>query len=176
MSKDNTGIKSILNIHTPRRVVAKKPRPSVQEMLEHEDQMNIYDPYWWLPDTPEVLLKPQETPKNKSGETPAQKEKMINDWLTRPPSPYDKATKKKIVDKHYKYEGWANDKVERLKEPKKKPLHILSYIDKMNVAYSGQEKRKYDDQGQPFKKYEVRPERKQKARNNTTREKTDGQV
>ena len=46
----------------------------------------------------------------------------------------------------------------------------------MNVAYSGQEKRKYDDQGQPLKKYEVRPERKQKARNNTTREKTDGQV
>ena len=121
MTKDNTGIKSILNIHTPRRVVAKKPRPSVQEMLEHEDQMNIYDPYWWLPDTPEVLLKPQETPKNKFGDTPAQKEKMINDYLTRPPSPYEKATKKKIVEDHYKkktkpwrYTSWADQQTERI--------------------------------------------------------------
>ena len=113
MTKDRSGIKSILSIHTPRRVeVAKKPRPTVQEMLSQEDQMNIYDPLWYLPDTPEVLLKPQETPKNKFGDTPAQKEKMINDYLTRPPSPYEKATKKKIVEDHYKYEPWANKKVD----------------------------------------------------------------
>ena len=104
MTKDNKGIKSLLSIHTPRRVVAKKPRPSVQEMLEHEDQMNIYDPYWWLPDTPEVLIKPQETPKNKFGDTPAQKEKMINDWLTKPSN-------------KYKYEPWTNRKVERITKP-----------------------------------------------------------
>ena len=170
MTKDNTGIKSILNIHTPRRVVAKKPRPSVQEMLEHEDQMNIYDPYWWLPDTPEVLLKPQETPKNKSGETPAQKEKMINDWLTRPPSPYEKATKKKIVEDHYK----------KAEQPNKKPMSIVRYIDKINSLYNNSEET-------PENKYPVKPterfndriqeqDRKQKARNNKTREKTDGQV
>ena len=170
MTKDNTGIKSILNIHTPRRVVAKKPRPSVQEMLEHEDQMNIYDPYWWLPDTPEGLLKPQETPKNKSGETPAQKEKMINDWLTRPPSPYEKATKKKIVEDHYK----------KAEQPKKNPMSVVKYISKINQLYGSSEET-------PENKYPVKPterfndriqdqDRRQKARNNTTREKTDGQV
>ena len=170
MTKDNTGIKSILNIHTPRRVVAKKPRPSVQEMLEHEDQMNIYDPYWWLPDTPEVLLKPQKTPKNKSGDTPAQKEKMINDWLTRPPGPYEKATVKKIAEDHYK----------KAEQPKAKPMPIVKYIDKMNRLYGSSEET-------PENKYPVKPterfndriqeqDRKQKARNNTTREKTDGQV
>ena len=170
MTKDNTGIKSILNIHTPRRVVAKKPRPSVQEMLEHEDQMNIYDPYWWLPDTPEVLLKPQETPKNKFGDTPAQKEKMINDYLTRPPSPYEKATKKKIVEDHYK----------KAEQPQPKKMPILKYISKINQLYGSSEET-------PENKYPVKPterfndriqeqDRKQKARNIKSREKTDGQV
>ena len=187
MTKDRSGIKSILSIHTPRReVVVKKPRPTVQEMLDHEDLKNTYDPYWWISDTPEVTLKPQEPPKDKYGNTPAQKEKMINDWLTRP------------ADK-YKYEPWANKKVERLEKPKPKKMPVLTYIDKMNVAYGNQEKRKYDDQGYPLEaneqqmeglkkrldnarqmtghKYPVTPERKQKVRvNNTTREKPDGQV
>ena len=164
MTKDRSGIKSILRIHTPRAEAAKKPRPSVQEMLDHEDQMNIYDPLWFLPDTPEVLLKPQETPKNKFGDTPAQKEKMINDWLTRPSN-------------KYKYEPWANRKVERITKPTEDEKEnkdfwagyndpsgkkMLSHINSMN------------------KKYAVTPrtpERKQKVRvNNTTREKPDGQV
>ena len=178
MTKDRSGIKSILSIHTPRVVVAKKPRPSVQEMLEHEDQMNIYDPYWWLPDTPEGLLKPQETPKNKSGETPAQKEKMINDWLTRPPSPYEKATKKKIVDDHYK----------KAEQPKPKKMSIVRYVDTINKLYGNSEETpERAEQITGHKKYPVKPterfndriqeqDRKQKARNNTTREKTDGQV
>ena len=29
-------------------------------------------------------------------------------------------------------------------------MPVLTYVDKMNVAYSGQEKRKYDDQGKPI--------------------------
>ena len=165
MTKDRSGIKSILSIHTPRReVVAKKPRPTVQEMLDHEDLLNTYDPYWWISDTPEVLLKPQEPPKDKFGNTPAQKEKMINDWLTRPA-------------KKFRYEPWANKKVERITKPTEDEKEnkdfwagykdpsgkkMLSHINNMN------------------KKYAVTPqtpERKQKARTiNTTREKTHGQV
>ena len=168
MAKDNTGIKGILSIYTPRRVAAKKPRPSVQEMLDHEDQMNIYDPYWWHADTPEVLLKPQKTPKDELGNTISQKEKMINDWLTRPPSPYEKTTKKKIVEDHYK----------KAEQTKKKPMSVVKYISKINQLYGSSEET-------PENKYPVKPterfndriqeqDRKQKARNNTTREKTDG--
>jgi len=165
MTKDNTGIKSILSIHTPRRVVAaKKPRPSVQEMLLHEDQMNIYDPLWFLPDTPEVLLKPQKTPKNKFGDTPAQKEKMINDWLTRPA-------------KKFRYEPWANKKVERITKPTEDEKENKDFWAGYNDP-SG--KKMVSHINTMTKKYSVTPqtpEREQKVRvNNTTREKPDGQV
>ena len=29
-------------------------------------------------------------------------------------------------------------------------MPVLTYVEKMNVAYSGQDKRKYDDQGKPI--------------------------
>ena len=165
MTKDRSGIKSILNIHTPRRVVVtKKPRPTVQEMLDHEDLLNTYDPHWWLPDTPEVLLKPQETPKNKFGDTPAQKEKMINDWLTRPSN-------------KYKYEPWANRKVERITKPTEDEKENKDFWAGYNDP-SG--KKMLNHISNMNKKYAVTPqtpERKQKVRvNNTTREKPDGQV
>ncbi len=174
MTKDNTGIKSLLSTHTPRRVVAaKKPRPTVQEMLEQEDLKNIYDPFWWIPDTP------VETPEDTSKATPKKEKKERTDkiykhsemmrWLTRPPSPYEKATKKKIVEDHYK----------KAEQPKKK-MSIVRYINKINSLYNNSEET-------PENKYPVKPterfndrtqeqDRKQKARNNTTREKTDGQV
>ena len=68
-------------------------------------------------------------PKNKFGDTKAQKEKLTNDWLTRPPD-----NNKKIL------------------KAKPKNMPILSYVDKMSVLYGGQEKRKYDDEGRPLKK------------------------
>ena len=68
MTKDRSGIKSILSIHTPSVVVAKKPRPTVQEMLDHEDLMNIYDPYWYIPD-------PLDTPEDTSKATPKKENK-----------------------------------------------------------------------------------------------------
>ena len=178
MAKDNTGIKSLLSIHSPRGVVvAKKQRPTVQEMLDSEDLMNKYDPYWWISDTPEVLLKPQETPKNKFGDTPAQKEKMIKDWIERPPSPYEKATKKKIVEDHYKYEPWANKKVERITKPTEDEKESKDFWAGYNDP-SG--KKMLSHVKSMNKKYAVTPqtpERKQKARTiNTTREKTHGQV
>ena len=174
MARDNTGIKSILSIHTPGRVVvAKKPRPSVQEMLDHEDLLNIYDPYWHIPD-------PLDTPEDTSKATPKKEKKERTDkiykhsetmrWLTRPPSPYEKATKKKIVEDHYK----------KAEQPKPKKMSIVRYVDTINKLYGNSEET-------PENKYPVKPterfndrtqdqDRRQKARNNTTREKTDGQV
>ena len=120
--------------------------------------------------TPMVL--PEETPKKKPKKERTDKiykHRLAMQWLTRPPSPYEKATKKKIVEDHYK----------KAEQPKKK-MSIVRYINKINSLYNNSEET-------PENKYPVKPterfndriqeqDRKQKARNNTTREKTDGQV
>ena len=113
--KDNTGIKSILSIHTPAPVVrvVKKPRPTVQEMLDFEDLLNIYDPNWHIPD-------PLEIPKTK----PTDESRL------------------------------QQDKIKKQK-PKSTPMPLLTYLDRMNVNYSGQEERKYDDKGNPIQKTNV---------------------
>jgi len=180
MTKDRSGIKSILSIHTPRRVeVAKKPRPTVQEMLSQEDQMNIYDPLWYLPDTPEVLLKPQEPPKKEKKERTDKiyKHRLAMQWLTRPKDKLTPGEKKKIIDNHYKYEPWANKKVERIIKPTEDEKENKDFWAGYNDP-SG--KKMVSHINNMNKKYAVipqTPERKQKARvNNTTREKPDGQV
>ena len=105
MAKDNEGIKSVLRVYSPRRVeVASKPRRSVQEMLSHEDLLSTYDPHWWISDTPEITLKPQEPHKDQFGNTKAQKEKIIFKQITKP-------------KEKYRYEPWANGKVERITKP-----------------------------------------------------------
>ena len=172
MTKNNTGIKSILNIHTPRRVVvAKKQRPSVQEMLDHEDLMNTYDPYWWISDTPEALL-PKETPKKEKKERTDKIHKYSETlrWLTRPKDKFNPEEKKKIIQDHYK----------KAEQPKAKPMSVVKYISKINQLYGSSEET-------PENKYPVKPtvrcndriqdqDRRQKARINKPREKTDGQV
>ena len=99
MTRDyETGIKGILLPGLKKT----KPRETKSDpwLSDGRGEPDPYEEFFDL-DTP-VVLTPEDTPKNKSGDTPAQKEKMINDWLTRPPSPYEKATKKKMVQDHYK--------------------------------------------------------------------------
>ena len=60
-------------------------------------------------------------------------------WLTRPKDKFSKVEKKKIVEDHYKYEPWANKKVERLNTggavPEPQKMDILDYINTMNRLY-----------------------------------------
>ena len=60
-------------------------------------------------------------------------------YLTRPKDKFSKVEKKKIVEDHYKYEPWANKKVERLNTggavPSPQKMPILDYIQKMNFLY-----------------------------------------
>ena len=51
--------------------------------------------------------------------------------ITRPKDKLSVNEKKKILDNHYKYEPWANDKVERIK----KPMSMPRYISIMNRLY-----------------------------------------
>jgi len=80
-------------------------------------------------DYAEVNISPPkvtEETKNKFGHTEAQKSKMAHEWNTRPPDNI-----KKMVEKN---------------------MPILTFVDKINTLYGGQEKRKYDDQGKPLMK------------------------
>ena len=69
-------------------------------------------------------------------------------------------------DKPYKYESFANSKVERItpvqkkrdqwnkkveENKKKKPMNIVAYVDKMSNLYDGNP-RQYDDNGKPLNK------------------------
>ena len=63
-------------------------------------------------------------------------------YLTRPKDNLSVNEKKKIVKDHYKYEPWANKKVERLNAggavgavPEAKPMPILDYISTVNRLY-----------------------------------------
>ena len=63
-------------------------------------------------------------------------------YLTRPKDNLSVNEKKKIVKDHYKYEPWANKKVERLNTggavgavPEAKPMPILDYISTVNRLY-----------------------------------------
>ena len=76
------------------------------------------------------IMAPTKEPKNKFGDTPAQKEKMIEDWLTRPSTkPYRAALAKKDREQQkWKYESW-NGKTKPDKEP------IMEYIDRIGRDY-----------------------------------------
>jgi hypothetical protein len=94
------------------------------------------DPYYVEPIS---VQKPTEV-KDKFGNTPAQKTKMINDWLTRPANPYAAARKQA-----------ANNQVERLKPPTETEKEatafwkayndpsgkkMVSYVQDMNKKYN----------------------------------------
>ena len=63
-------------------------------------------------------------------------------WLVRPKDNLSVNEKKKIVEDHYKYEPWANRRVERLNTggavapvAEAKPMPITRYISEMNRLY-----------------------------------------
>ena len=44
----------IFDVTKPKKkLVADKPKPSIQEQLDFQDHLNILDPYWWIEDTEE---------------------------------------------------------------------------------------------------------------------------
>ena len=67
---------------------------------------------------------------------------MMMRHLTRPKDNLSVKEKKKILDNHYKYEPWANKKVERLNTggavapvAEAKPMPILDFISTINRLY-----------------------------------------
>ena len=72
------------------------------------------------------IMAPTPEPKDKFGNTKAQKDKMINDWLTRPSTkPYRAALAKSDREQQkWKYESW-NGKTKPDKEP------LMTYIDRI---------------------------------------------
>jgi len=106
--------------------------------------MKIEDELKIISERLDKILKPTSEPKDKFGNTKAQKDKMINDWLTRPSTkPYRAALAKKDREQEkFKYTSWDNDKTTPepvgsgiSKAPKEKPMNIIKYIDTVNKLY-----------------------------------------
>ena len=72
--------------------------------------------------------------------------KRVNNILNKyeDDHPYLKGIEENLEEIDKKGKSWFS---KHLKKTQPKPMPILTYVDKMNVAYSGQDKRKYDDQG-----------------------------
>ena len=75
--------------------------------------------------------------------------KRVNNILNKyeDDHPYLKGIEENLEEIDKKGKSWFS---KHLKKTQPKPMPILTYVDKMNVAYSGQDKRKYDDQGKPI--------------------------
>jgi len=88
--------------------------------------MSIEKELKYMTERLDKILKPEPENKNKLGDTPAQKNKMIEDWLTRPSTkPYRAALAKKDREQEkFKYESW-NGKTKPDKEP------LMTYIDRI---------------------------------------------
>ena len=85
------------------------------------------------------IMAPTPEPKDKFGNTKAQKDKLAMDWITRPSTkPYRAALAKKDREK-FKYTSWDNDKTKP--EPvgsgisKAKPMNLMTYLDKIEQNY-----------------------------------------
>lgn len=61
--------------------------------------------------------------------------KIAKAYITRPKDKLSFNEKKKIVEDHYKYQPWANRRVERLEQPKSKPMSMPRYVSIMNRLY-----------------------------------------
>ena len=140
-----------------RAAVARKLGIDARSMVERKDQTSAdqeqeMDLYREIPIPKPIVVK------NKFGDTPEQKTKIINDWLTRPADPYAEANRKKRAllkqqqdakKQGFKYESWKNNKVERLMTEDQKEAadfwkgyndptgkKMVSYIDNMNKKYN----------------------------------------
>jgi len=77
--------------------------------------------------------------------------KRVNNVLNKyeDDHPYLKGIEEDLEEIDKKGKSWFSKHLKKT-QPTPKPMPVLTYVDKMNVAYSGQEKRKYDDQGKPI--------------------------
>ena len=110
---------------------------------------------WALEESPEPIVKNPYLKKAIAADD-TKRNKWANEWMTgggRDP-------KGRSLDQEIKLgkENWLKNQktINQLKafkehhQPKTKAMPITTYVDKMNVLYSGQEKRKVDDRGKPI--------------------------
>jgi|TARA_Y100000310_G_scaffold117995_1_gene116720 hypothetical protein len=98
---------------------------------------------WALEESPVPIVK---NPVMKK----AIRNKWANEWMTG--GGYDHNARSLKQEEKLGKDIWL-EKQKALKkhhQPKPKVMPVTTYIDKMNVAYSGQEKRKIDDRGKPI--------------------------
>ena len=109
-------------------------------------------------------LKPKEETKKESlddilkhqakGAEMVRKARQNPEWVAEHNKRFGRISKTTVLPKDKGPNEKTIQQLKALKEhhyPKSKPMPVNTYVDKMNVLYSGQEKRKVDDQGTPIK-------------------------
>ena len=100
----NVGIRTILRPRKSAAEIAEDARADAQAMAAVVRRIGPISRHPSIADSDDLIytntLQPASKPiKDEFGNTAAQKTKIINDQLTKPPSPYSKAQKKQIVSK-----------------------------------------------------------------------------
>lgn len=164
MSNRDIGIRALIpGQRSPNEVREdENTRRYVETVLNQKDTTPEMDPLeTFLRASPTINLK--ATPKEETKEKPMNLDKVLIDqakgaemvrkarqdpqWVdsyNKRFGPHFKTTvlpKDKTVAQLQTLKNWG------LAKPKTKAMPINTYVDKMNVLYSGQEKRKVDDQG-----------------------------
>ena len=171
MSNRDIGIRNLIPGHRTLDEIKEDENTKryVDTVLNKVDPVPQMDPLeTFLRASPTINLK--STPKVETKETPMNLDKVLIDQAKgsemvrkarQDPQWVDSYNKR--FGPHFKTtvlpkEKISNEKMvnslKALKEyhhPKAKPMPVNTYVDKMNVLYSGQEKRKVDDQGTPIK-------------------------
>ena len=167
MSNRDIGIRNLIPGHRTLDEIKEDENTKryVDTVLNQVDPVQQMDPLeTFLRASPTINLKP--TSKVETKEPPMNMDKILKDqakgmemvrkarqnpqWVEAHNKRFGRISKTTVLPKDKRPNEKTIQQLKALKEhhyPKSKPMPVNTYVDKMNVLYSGQEKRKVDDQG-----------------------------
>ena len=164
MSNRDVGIRNLIpGVRSPEEINEdQKTQKYVETVVKQRNHVLEMDPLeTFLRATPTINLK--TTPKEETKETiddvlkhqargaeMVRKARQNPEWVAEHNKRFGSISKTTVLPKDKGPNEKTIQQLKALKEhhyPKSKPMPINTYVDKMNVLYSGQEKRKVDDQG-----------------------------
>ena len=167
MSNRDIGIRNLIPGHRTLDEIKEdeNTRRYVETVLNQRDTTPEMDPLeTFLSATPTINLKttPKEETKESldevlkhqaKGKEMVRKARQNPEWVAEHNKRFGRISKTTVLPKDKGPNEKTIQQLKALKEhhyPKSKPMPVNTYVDKMNVLYSGQEKRKVDDQGKPI--------------------------
>ena len=162
MSNRDVGIRNLIpGVRSPEEINEdQKTQKYVETIVKQRNHVLEMDPLeTFLRATPTINLKPKEETKETiddvlkhqaKGMEMVRKARQNPQWVEAHNKRFGRISKTTVLPKDKRPNEKTIQQLKALKEhhyPKSKPMPVNTYVDKMNVLYSGQEKRKVDDQG-----------------------------